>query len=107
MCVSGREKKRRTLPSTPRSGDVAGQGRGRQRGGVLLKIEKPRDVLCETWATLLSGRDQRHGVREFAGKASAGEASLDEEKQTCAAKGEGICRIRWLIADYIQRRTPA
>ena len=45
-------------------------------------MEDPRDVLCETWATLLSGRDRRHGVREFAGKASAGEASLDEEKQT-------------------------
>ena len=107
MCLGEERKKRRTLPSTPRSGDVAGQGRGRQRGGVLLKIGEPRNVLCETWATLLSGRGRRHDVREFAGKASAGEASLDGEKQTCAAKGEGICRIRWLIADYIQRRTPA
>ena len=83
MCVSGRrEKKRRTLPSTPRSGDVAGQGMCRQRGEVLLKIEKPRNVLCETWATLLSSKSQRHYVREFAGKAGAGEASFDGGKQT-------------------------
>ena len=82
MCLREAGKKRRTLPSTPRSGDVAGQGMCRQRGGVLLKIGEPRNVLCETWATLLSGRDRRHGVREFAGKASAGEASLDGGKRT-------------------------
>ena len=82
MCVSGREKKRRTLPSTPRSGDVAGQGMCSQRGGVLLKIEKPRNVLCETWATLLSSKSRRYGVRELAGRASAGEVSLDKGKRT-------------------------
>ena len=82
MCVSGREKERRTLPSTPRSGDVAGQGMGRQRGGVLLKIEKPRNVLCETWTTLLSSKGRRYYVRELAGKAGAGEASFDGGKQT-------------------------
>ena len=82
MCLGEEGKGKRTLPSTPRSGDVAGQGMCRQRGGVLLKIEKPRDVLCETWATLLSSKSRRYGVREFAGKTSAGEASLDEEKQT-------------------------
>ena len=82
MCLGREKKKGRTLPSTPRSGDVAGQGMCRQRGGVLLKIEKPRDVLCETWATLLSGRGRRYDVREFADKASAGEASLDGGKHT-------------------------
>ena len=82
MCVSEREKKRRTLPSTPRSGDVAGQGMCRQRGGVLLKIEKPRNVLCETWATLPSSKGRRYYVRELAGKTGAGEASFDSGKQT-------------------------
>ena len=82
MCLGEEGKGKRTLPSTPRSGDVAGQGMCRQRGGTLSRIREPRDVLCETRATLLSGRGRRHGVREFAGKTSAGEASLDEEKQT-------------------------
>ena len=82
MCLGEERKKRRTLPSTPRSGDVAGQGRGRQRGGVLLKIEKPRYVLCETWATLLSSKSRRYGVRELVGRASAGEVSLDKGKRT-------------------------
>ena len=82
MCLEKEGKKRKTPPGIPCSSDVAGQGMCRQRGRTLLKIEEPRNVLCETWATLLSGRDRRHGVREFAGKASAGEASLDEEKQT-------------------------
>ena len=82
MCVSGKEKKRRTLPSTPRSGDVAGQGMCRQRGGVLLKIEKPRNVLCETWATLLSSKGRRYYVCELTGKTGAGEASFDGGKQT-------------------------
>ena len=83
MCVSGRRKREReTLPSTPRSGDVAGQGMCRQRGGVLLKIEKPRNVLCETWATLLSSKGRQYYVRELAGKAGAGEASFGGGKQT-------------------------
>ena len=82
MCVSGKEKKRRTLPSTPRSGDVAGQGMCGQRGGVLLKIGEPRNVLCETWATLLSSKSRRHYAGELAGKTGAGEASFDSGKQT-------------------------
>ena len=82
MCLGEEGKGKRTLPSTPRSGDVAGQGMCRQRGGVLLKIEKPRNVLCETWATLLSSKGRRHYVRELAGKTGAGEASFDSGKET-------------------------
>ena len=82
MCLGEEEKGKRTLPSTPRSGDVAGQGMCRQRGGVLLKIGKPRNVLCETWATLLSSKSRRHYVRELAGKTGAGEASFDDGKPT-------------------------
>ena len=82
MCLGEEGKGKRTLPSTPRSGDVAGQGMCRQRGGVLLKIEKPRNVLCETWATLLSSKGRRYYVRELAGKAGAGEASFGGGKQT-------------------------
>ena len=82
MCLGEEGKGKRTLPSTPRSGDVAGQGMCRQRGGVLLKIEKPRNVLCETWATLLSSKGRRYYVRKLAGKAGAGEASFDGGKQT-------------------------
>ena len=82
MCLRKERKKKKILPSTLRRGDVAGQGMCRQRGGTLLKTGEPQEVLCETWATLLSGRGRRHGVREFAGKASAGEASTDGEKQT-------------------------
>ena len=82
MCVSERGRRGgKTLPSTPRSGDVAGQGICRQRDGTLLKVEEPRDVLCETWATLLSSNGRRYGVRELTDEASAGEASLDGEKQ--------------------------
>ena len=81
MSREGKEKGR-TLPSTPRSGDVAGQGMCSQRGGVLLNIEKPRNVLCETWATLLSSKSRRYYVRELAGKTGAGEASFDGGKQT-------------------------
>ena len=82
MCLGEEGKGKRTLPSTPRSGDVAGQGMCRQRGGVPLKIEKPRNVLCETWATLLSSKGRRYYVRELAGKAGAGEASFGGGKQT-------------------------
>ena len=82
MCLGEEGKGKRTLPSTPRSGDVAGQGMCRQRGGVLLKIGEPRNVLCETWATLLSSRGRRYGVRELAGKTSAGKGSLDDGKRT-------------------------
>ena len=80
----GRRRRRRGEHYQAHRIVVTWQGRGvcRQRDGTLSKIGEPRDVLCETWATLLSGRGRRHGVREFAGKASAGEASIDGEKQT-------------------------
>ena len=81
MCVSGRRERRGEHYQAHR-GDVAGQGMCRQRGGTLSRIREPRDVLCETRATPLSGRGRRYGVREFVDRTSAGEASLDEEKQT-------------------------
>ena len=82
MCL-GREKKRGEHYQAHRVA-VTWQGKGvcRQRDGTLSKIGEPRDVLCETWATLLSSRGRRYGVRELAGKASAGEASLNGGKRT-------------------------
>ena len=83
MCVSGRRERRGEHYQAHRVAVTwQGKGRYRQRGGTLSRIREPRDVLCETRVTLLSGRGRRDGVREFAGKTSAGEASLDEEKQT-------------------------